>query len=144
VTAYAMVGDRERCIEAGCDSYLSKPLPVAELVEMVQMYEQKYKQPSVPIVTAAPVVPAAPVVAAAPANGDKESVEAPTPKAEEVAVKPAVSPISEAAPDSMAESTDKRTEEPTEPSRDANLDLAASRSSNHAADPAAQGGSVQA
>jgi two-component system cell cycle response regulator DivK len=41
VTAYAMVGDRERCIEAGCDSYLSKPLPVAELVELVQTYERK-------------------------------------------------------------------------------------------------------
>jgi CheY-like chemotaxis protein len=43
VTAYAMVGDRERCLEAGCDSYLSKPLPVAELVELVQAYEQKQK-----------------------------------------------------------------------------------------------------
>jgi CheY-like chemotaxis protein len=41
VTAYAMVGDRERCIEAGCDSYLSKPLPVAELVELVKAYELK-------------------------------------------------------------------------------------------------------
>ncbi len=39
VTAYAMVGDRERCLEAGCDSYLSKPLPVAEVVEMVKRYE---------------------------------------------------------------------------------------------------------
>lgn len=44
VTAYAMVGDRERCIEAGCDSYLSKPLPVAELVELVQKYELKFKE----------------------------------------------------------------------------------------------------
>jgi len=43
VTAYAMVGDRERCIDAGCDSYLSKPLPVAELVEMVTTYEAKFK-----------------------------------------------------------------------------------------------------
>ncbi len=41
VTAYAMVGDRERCIEAGCNSYLSKPLPVAELVELVKTYESK-------------------------------------------------------------------------------------------------------
>lgn len=41
VTAYAMVGDRERCIEAGCNSYLSKPLPVAELVELVKDYEAK-------------------------------------------------------------------------------------------------------
>lgn len=40
VTAYAMVGDKERCIEAGCDGYLAKPLPVAELVETVQKYEQ--------------------------------------------------------------------------------------------------------
>jgi CheY-like chemotaxis protein len=39
VTAYAMVGDRERFLSAGFDDYLSKPLPVAELVEMVQKYD---------------------------------------------------------------------------------------------------------
>ena len=39
VTAYAMVGDRERCLAAGCSGYLSKPLPVSELVELVQEYE---------------------------------------------------------------------------------------------------------
>lgn len=41
VTAHAMVGDRERCLEAGCDAYLSKPLPVAEVVELVKRYESK-------------------------------------------------------------------------------------------------------
>lgn len=39
VTAYAMLGDKERCIEAGCDNYISKPLPITELVELVQRYE---------------------------------------------------------------------------------------------------------
>lgn len=38
VTAYAMVGDKERCLEAGCDDYMPKPLPVAELVKMFEEY----------------------------------------------------------------------------------------------------------
>jgi CheY-like chemotaxis protein len=41
LTAYAMVGDRERCLEAGCDAYLPKPLPVEELVAVFQQYAPK-------------------------------------------------------------------------------------------------------
>ncbi|MCS7071908.1 MAG: response regulator [Anaerolinea sp.] len=44
VTAYAMVGDRERFLEAGFDDYMSKPLPVAELVELVQKYELQLRR----------------------------------------------------------------------------------------------------
>lgn len=38
VTAYAMVGDKERCIEAGCTGYISKPIPVSELVKLFEKY----------------------------------------------------------------------------------------------------------
>jgi two-component system cell cycle response regulator DivK len=65
VTAYAMVGDKERCLQAGCDGYLAKPLPVAELVEIVQKYQLVAKTSGVkPVETpketmAAPVTPVA-------------------------------------------------------------------------------------
>ncbi len=38
VTASAMRGDRERFLEAGCDDYLSKPIQVTELAEMVEKH----------------------------------------------------------------------------------------------------------
>ncbi len=41
VTAYAMLGDRERFLAAGCDDYLAKPLPIPRLVEMLEQYNQR-------------------------------------------------------------------------------------------------------
>jgi CheY-like chemotaxis protein len=39
VTAYAMKGDRERCLAAGMDGYLSKPIQVQELLYLLHEYE---------------------------------------------------------------------------------------------------------
>ncbi|WP_297332289.1 response regulator [Flavobacterium sp.] len=35
VTAQAMVGDREKCLEAGADGYISKPIDVDKLLEIL-------------------------------------------------------------------------------------------------------------
>ncbi|MBU2600552.1 MAG: response regulator [Actinobacteria bacterium] len=36
LTAFAMIGDRERFLEAGCDGYVSKPIRYKELLETVR------------------------------------------------------------------------------------------------------------
>jgi two-component system sensor histidine kinase/response regulator len=36
VTAHAMKGDRERCLAAGMDAYISKPIRVAELNDTIE------------------------------------------------------------------------------------------------------------
>lgn len=38
VTANAMMGDEEKCVEAGCDGYISKPIDRAKLSEVVARY----------------------------------------------------------------------------------------------------------
>lgn len=41
VTANAMEGDRDRCLGAGMDDYLTKPIEPSDLEEMVNRYASK-------------------------------------------------------------------------------------------------------
>ena len=41
LTAFAMQGDREKCIEAGCNDYITKPLDTRAFVTKVKEYLEK-------------------------------------------------------------------------------------------------------
>jgi two-component system, cell cycle response regulator DivK len=40
-TAYAMAGDKEKCLEAGCDEYISKPISRLGLLNLMAKYLNK-------------------------------------------------------------------------------------------------------
>jgi CheY-like chemotaxis protein len=44
MTSHAMQGDRERCIAAGMDDYISKPLEIKELIELLEKFSEAARQ----------------------------------------------------------------------------------------------------
>ena len=44
LTAHAMRGDRERCLNVGCDDYVSKPVSPRALIDLLSRYMQSQRQ----------------------------------------------------------------------------------------------------
>ncbi|MGZ4821581.1 MAG: response regulator [Terriglobales bacterium] len=44
MTAYALTGDKERCLAAGMDAYVSKPFRIAELLRTLQEFDRNFEE----------------------------------------------------------------------------------------------------
>lgn len=126
ITAYAMMGDRERILEAGCDQYLPKPLVIPDLLNLLDEYKQEFdRQADAPAAAQQPAAPAA--VDSAPADAAPKpaaSTATPAGAASEPASAPAATPSAtqqaetqQAAPDDASGPASESAAQPDAPAR---------------------------
>ena len=48
INAICNSGDRQKCIDAGCDKYTTKPINRQSLIELVEMYGKKSLRAALP------------------------------------------------------------------------------------------------
>lgn len=127
VTAYAMLGDQERCIEAGCNEYLPKPLPITELIKTFAKYAElaSAKAPTPkPEATAPAPVPSTPATSTPTLTAQPVPVVPPQPEAPSAPVVPSTDSV---------KPTDSA--KPTDPMKPAATPLPAAQPSSRSADP---------
>ena len=109
VTAYAMLGDREKCIEAGCNEYLPKPLPITDLIKAFAKYAELTKvqsatptseapAASVQAATPTPTVPPAPIAPPTPTPAAPVQTTTPAPTVPPAPIVPTTSAPERVAP----------------------------------------------
>ncbi len=123
ITAYAMMGDRERILNAGCDQYLPKPLVINDLLEVLAHYEKKFAdeartgtaetEPAAEPAKPAPASEATPAaetpVHATPTPATSGVASTPTPTGDSPATPPPTGPAAgpaQASPDTKPDDAD--------------------------------------